>query len=179
MLATALIPYMILIRGAVSDALFERVYNYDKQFRLRIAQNSIRSWSQIDGNLWFRFIAKGALSGQLSQQPLIENGFCYDFNLRKGCFRMNCRYKHVCSKCNGMHPSVLCNTFKNSHVNRSVRAVQNSNLFNRTSSPRQPMAANVNQIRPNIQQTRFSFRPPVGANPQNVRHNEHSPLIVS
>jgi hypothetical protein len=36
MLATDLISYMILIRGAVSDALFERVYNYDKQFRLRI-----------------------------------------------------------------------------------------------------------------------------------------------
>jgi hypothetical protein len=32
------------------------------------------------------------------------------------------------------------------------------------------MAANVNQIRPNIHQTRFSFRPPVGANPQNVKH---------
>ena len=30
MLATDLISYMILIRGAVSDALFERVYNYDK-----------------------------------------------------------------------------------------------------------------------------------------------------
>ena len=123
MLATDLISYMILIRGAVSDALFERVYNYDKQFRLRIAQNPIRSWSQIDGNLWFRFIARGALGGQLSQQPQIEYGFCYDFNFRKGCFRMNRRYKHVCLKCNGMHPSVLCNTFKNSHVNRSVRAV--------------------------------------------------------
>ena len=79
---------------------------------------------------------------------------------------MNCRYKHVCLKCN---PSVLCNTFKNSHVNRSVRAVQNGNLCNRTSSLRQPMAANVNQIRPNIHKTRFSFGPPVGANPQNVR----------
>jgi hypothetical protein len=66
MLATDLISYIILIRGAVSDALFERVYNYDKQFRLRIAQNPIRSWTQIDGNLWFRFIAKGALGGQLS-----------------------------------------------------------------------------------------------------------------
>ena len=66
MLATDLISYMILIRGAVSDALFERVYNYDKQFRLRIAQNPIGSWSQIDGNLWFRFIARGALGGQLS-----------------------------------------------------------------------------------------------------------------
>jgi hypothetical protein len=36
-------------------------------------------------------------------------------------------------------------------------------------SLREPMAANVNQIRPNIHQTIFSFRPPVGANPQNVR----------
>jgi hypothetical protein len=52
-------------------------YNYDKQFRLRIAQNPIRSWSQIDGNLWLRFIARGALGGQLSQQPQIEYGFCY------------------------------------------------------------------------------------------------------
>jgi hypothetical protein len=67
MIATDLISYMTLIRGVVSDALFERVYNYDKQFRLRIAQNPTRSWSQIDGNLWFRFIAKGALGGQLSQ----------------------------------------------------------------------------------------------------------------
>jgi hypothetical protein len=33
----------------------------------------------------------------------------------------------------------------------------------------QSMAANVNQIRPNIHQTIFSFRPPVGANPENVR----------
>ena len=51
MLATNLISYMILIRGAVSDPLFERVYNYDKQFRLGIVQNPIRSWSQMDGNL--------------------------------------------------------------------------------------------------------------------------------
>jgi hypothetical protein len=65
------------------------------------------------------------------------------------CTALTDRYKHVCLKCNGMHPSILCNTFKNSHVNRSVRAVQNGNLFNRTSSLRQPMAANVNQIRQN------------------------------
>jgi hypothetical protein len=76
MLATDLISYMILIRGAVSHALFERVYNYDKQFRLRIAHNPIRSWSHIDGYFWFHFIAKGALGSQLSQQPQIEHVFC-------------------------------------------------------------------------------------------------------
>jgi hypothetical protein len=37
-------------------------------------------WSQIDVNLWFRFIARGALGGQLSQQPQIEYGFRYDFD---------------------------------------------------------------------------------------------------
>ena len=45
MLATDLISYMILIRAAIPDALFERIYNYDKQFRLIIAQNPTRSWS--------------------------------------------------------------------------------------------------------------------------------------
>jgi inosine/xanthosine triphosphate pyrophosphatase family protein len=35
---------------------------------------------------WFRFIARGALGGQLSQQPQIEYGFCYDFNLEKDVF---------------------------------------------------------------------------------------------
>jgi hypothetical protein len=77
---------MILIRGAVSDALFERVYNYDKQFRLRIAQNPIRSWSQIDGNLCFRFIARGTLGGQLSQQPRIEYGFVVILILEKDVY---------------------------------------------------------------------------------------------
>lgn len=48
-----------------SDAPFARIYQYNQQFRLRVAQNPSKSWSQIDGNLWFRFIAKVALGGQL------------------------------------------------------------------------------------------------------------------
>ena len=39
MLAGDLFAYISLIRGAVSDATFDRVYNYDTQFRLRIEQN--------------------------------------------------------------------------------------------------------------------------------------------
>lgn len=58
---------MSLIRGAVSDATFDKVYNYDKQFRLRIEQNPTKSWAQIDGNLWLRFVSKDALGGQIFQ----------------------------------------------------------------------------------------------------------------
>jgi hypothetical protein len=33
---------------------------YDQQFRLRMSLNPTNSWSQIDGTLWLRFIAKAA-----------------------------------------------------------------------------------------------------------------------
>jgi len=58
--------YMSIIRGAVVDAPFYRVFQYDQQFQLRIAYNQTRTWSQIDGNLWLQFIAKGALGNQNS-----------------------------------------------------------------------------------------------------------------
>ena len=44
LLAGDLLSYMSIIRGAVVDALFYRVYQYDQQFQTR-------TWSQIDGNL--------------------------------------------------------------------------------------------------------------------------------
>ena len=51
LLAGDLLSYMSIIRGAVVDALFYRVYQCDQQFRLRIAYNQTRTWSQIDGKL--------------------------------------------------------------------------------------------------------------------------------
>ena len=51
---------MSIIRGALADATFDRVYMYDQQFRLRKSLNPTRPWSQVDGVLWLRFIAKGA-----------------------------------------------------------------------------------------------------------------------
>jgi hypothetical protein len=44
------LSYMSIIRGAVVDAHFNRVYQYDQQFRLRIAYNQTRTMSQIDDN---------------------------------------------------------------------------------------------------------------------------------
>jgi hypothetical protein len=37
------------IRDAVADIPFERIYQYDRQFRLRVAQNHAKTWAQIDG----------------------------------------------------------------------------------------------------------------------------------
>jgi hypothetical protein len=60
LLASDLLTYMSIIRGAVADTPFERIYQYDRQFRLCLAQNHIKSWAQMDGFLWLQFIAKGA-----------------------------------------------------------------------------------------------------------------------
>ena len=57
-MASELFTYMSIIRGALADATFDRVYMYDQQFRLRKSLNPTRPWSQVDGVLWLRFIAK-------------------------------------------------------------------------------------------------------------------------
>jgi hypothetical protein len=110
LLAKNLFMYMAIIRGAISDATFDRVYMYDQKFRLEL--NPTNSWSQIDGTLWLRFIAKGA-SG-LQNSTLSNNGSqrpCYDYNFKKGSFRRNCIYRHKCMKCGAIHPVALCNHF--------------------------------------------------------------------
>jgi hypothetical protein len=51
LLSGDLFMYMAIIRGAISDATFDRVYMYDQQFRLRMSLHPTNSWSQIDGTL--------------------------------------------------------------------------------------------------------------------------------
>ena len=43
LIAGNLVSYMSIIRGAVVDAPFYRIYQYDQQFRLRIAYNQTRT----------------------------------------------------------------------------------------------------------------------------------------
>ena len=57
-MASELFTYMSIIRGALADATFDRVCIYDQQFRLRKSVNPTRPWSQVDGVLWLRFVAK-------------------------------------------------------------------------------------------------------------------------
>lgn len=56
-LASDLFYYMSIIRSAITDAKFDRIYQYDKQFRLRVSQDHTKSWAQIDGFIWLQFIA--------------------------------------------------------------------------------------------------------------------------
>ena len=99
---------------------FYRVYQYDQQFRLRIAYNQTRTWSQIDCSIWLQFIAKGALGSQsqtAAQFPVYSQKPCYVFNFKKGCFKIKCLYKHSCMKCGGMRPSAMCNKFEQTNMN--------------------------------------------------------------
>ena len=86
LLAGYSLSYMSIIRGAVVDAHFNRVYQCDQHFRLRIAYNQTRTMSQIDGNVWLQFIARGTLdngSPTAAQFPVSSQKPCYDFNLKK------------------------------------------------------------------------------------------------
>lgn len=101
LLAMDLLSYMALIRSVESDAPFVRLYQYDQQFRLKVSQNPSKSWSQIDGNLWFRFITKGALWGQLVTsnqfQPL-------QFQQLQNVVMILTLKRMFKSKCFGFHP---------------------------------------------------------------------------
>ena len=61
-LANDLISNMSIIRNAVPDVPFVKMYKYDQQFRLRMARDHRRSWSTIDGQLWLQFVATGGHS---------------------------------------------------------------------------------------------------------------------
>ncbi|CAC5415757.1 unnamed protein product [Mytilus coruscus] len=80
-LAQDLFTYMSIIRDAISDAPLGRVYQYDRQFRLRVSLNHSKSWSEIDGFLWLKFIAKGS---QGTPNPVV-----YQANLQKPCYDFN------------------------------------------------------------------------------------------
>ena len=139
LLAGDLFMYMAIIRGATSDSVFNSVYMYDQQFRLRISMNPNMSWSQIDGSLWLRFIAKGVSGNNVNSTSTNYQKSCYDFNFKKGCFRKNCVYKHVCLKCNGSHPATLCNQFNKSNDKQPFKTTSQSSKF----SIRPPLLGNA------------------------------------
>ena len=79
-MASELLTYMSIIRGALADATFDRVYMYDQQFRLCKSLNPTRPWSQVDGVLWLRFIAKGASGIQnVNSYNNPQQRKCHDF----------------------------------------------------------------------------------------------------
>ena len=122
-MAHDLLSYMSIIRGALSDSSFDRLYLYDQQFRLRKALNPSRPWSQIDGNLWLRFVAKAPTQNVTTNN---QHGKCYDFNFRRVCFRLNCYYLHS----NGMHAAMFCNQFSKGKTNQALNNRKTTQKFN-------------------------------------------------
>ena len=117
-LASDLIAYLSIIRGA--GVPFERIYRYDQQFRLRMANNPTRSWSSIDGILWFTIIANGTSNTTTSVNYQINNrGYCWDFNFKCFCTRQTCFFRHACMKCGLAHPFAYCQQSTNKNINRT------------------------------------------------------------
>ncbi|CAC5356332.1 unnamed protein product [Mytilus coruscus] len=107
-----LFTYMSIIRDAISDAPFDRVYQYDRQFRLRVSLNHSKCWFEIDGFLWLKFIAKGS---QGTPNPVVYQAnlqkLCYDYNFKGFCQKSQCFYRHNCMKCSLQHPALSCVRF--------------------------------------------------------------------
>ena len=121
-LANELTTYMSIIRG--TQVSFEKIYCYDQQFRLRMANNPTRSWSSIDGILWYTVIANGEPEGNTIQQTSVGNRPCYDYNFKGACHRQNCFYTHLCMKCGMAHPFAGCPQQANS--NQAYARAQNA-----------------------------------------------------
>ena len=79
--AYKLLKYLSVIRDASHECPTVQWVQYDQQFRLRVSRNPTRSWSNIDAELWPRFIAKGS-HGQNTGQSRLSKYPCYDYNLQ-------------------------------------------------------------------------------------------------
>ena len=93
--------------------------SYDEQFRLRIAHNPSRNWGILDNELWLLYMTANSNKSSSTQHHK-----CFDYNLKANCYKPHCPYIHRCLKCNGTHPSMLCNSANPppSHANNSFRA---------------------------------------------------------
>ncbi|WAR28089.1 hypothetical protein MAR_013793, partial [Mya arenaria] len=80
---------------------------YDIQFRLRMANDPSRSWSNDDGHLWITCSLFGTASGPPMLKPKTV-GQCYDFNYKAGCLKPFCKYAHTSMVCKAVHPVVNC-----------------------------------------------------------------------
>ena len=116
--AIELLNYMSTIREAAKDTSKEQWYIYDQQFRLRVSRDHTKNWSEIDGQLWLRFIAT---KPQILTSP--NRKICFDYNFKGSCYRRNCIYMHNCIKCQELHSALNCNRFVNTGF-RSQTTVQ-------------------------------------------------------
>ena len=105
--STELIQYNHVIHTASQMYVWENVYNYDKGFRIHIAQNPFRTWSVILQQAWcMRLRDKIRLdSGSSSVVSRSPNGkhkkdLCLCFQRGACQFGLSCKFDHRCPICN-------------------------------------------------------------------------------
>ena len=108
--ASQLIDYNHVIHSISQTYIWDNVYLYDKEFRLHMACNPLRSWSIILQQAWSLRL-KDRIPANVSQNTNSNNHrngeVCRQFNKGKCNFGINCRYEHKCSYCYKFGHNVL------------------------------------------------------------------------
>lgn len=88
-------------------------FNYDESFRQKLSVHPSLRWGVKDVGLWLNLMLPQR--PQYTQRPPVTNvqstfrkGVCFANNDSQCRFLSNCRYKHECSFCAGMHPASRC-----------------------------------------------------------------------
>ena len=112
--------------------------SYDEQFRLRQEQNPLRSWAELDVELWVTVAAASSLAivnnsltstgtggrtGLFPGQSMARSGqICFSYNSEKGCHWQGCRFTHKCRRCGIFgHAAFACNIRQRSGVGGRTR----------------------------------------------------------
>lgn len=114
-----LLKYMQSVRLGASRSNGMGWKQYDEQYRLRKARYPSAPWGVIDTELWLLYMQAPAVQRTVpSNNPANSSTLkCYDFNYKGNCSRPQCRYKHICLRCNGNHPSARCYSSSQSNGN--------------------------------------------------------------
>ncbi|CAB4032393.1 gag [Paramuricea clavata] len=118
--AQELLQYMTIIRHAAHCHKGVGWCIYDIKFRRKAALNLSLNWSEIDKQLWLMTFTVPPASLR-EEYPLFhkepqhyatpgteQRGICRDFNRSGACKRAQCRYRHICNRCDGEHAGLYC-----------------------------------------------------------------------
>lgn len=128
--APELLKYMDTIRDINRRFGFAAAKSYDENFRLLRERSPDLSFGCTHTELWLKaatlqplsrpsnqpFLARPATSRPRQGNSTPGHGTCFDYNARdKRCVLYPCKYRHVCSQCQGSHPQFRCQTGAKAH----------------------------------------------------------------
>lgn len=110
-----LISYFLIVAKAHRDIPGKGWMEYDRAFRKQAADNLNLSWSVMDPTLYLSTVlTRGAHNSATKPQnqgqaasTTRKDQVCYNWN-NGSCSFPRCKYRHVCSRCEGNHPRLSC-----------------------------------------------------------------------